>query len=547
MTAPTSSRSVAGDSASSAVWTLASRITGFVRVVLVGAVLGPSFVGNLFQLANQLPWLLFEITVGSLLGSLLVPALMRHIQPDESDRSGPDLDALGRLVGAFATTIVLGFALVSATVIVLSPILARVFALGVPASVHADLVAASIPLIILTAPQLVGYGLTVTAQSVQQAMGSFAFPAGAAIVENVVVVATLITYAVVFETSTAVAGFDTPRILLLGIGSSLGVAAHVVLQWFGVKRLGLRVRPSAGWRHPEVRAVIRRAVAATGTAALNGIRILALLILANSVAGGVVALQLGLNLIGVAVALGAKPVAYAVLPRLAVRFGTGDLVGYRNDYERGVGLAGLIIIPAAGGALLLGWLLGPVLAVGAMNTVEGRALLAVTVTAIAGSVVGEAFHQLGVAGSYGRNQTRPPLVAFALRLGLTGALVPLAWFFDGADRIAAIAAAMSVADLVSGLLLHRWVNAELPPLRPAPGTYRLGHSLIRTVLATAVGFGLGAALGFGIVGVQSGQLAERASVIVAGGMGALATLVIRNRFDSELGDVVGEVRGRGAR
>lgn len=532
----TNQRSVAADSASGAKWTLASRITGFVRVVLIGAVLGPSFVGNLFQLANQLPWLVFEITVGSLLGSLLVPALMQHVRAEAAgaDDDATDLDALSRLAGAFASTVIVGFGMVTLAVMITSPLLARLFAVGVPSDLRSDLIADALPLILLTAPQLIGYGLTVTAQSIQQAMGSFAFPAGAAIVENVAVVGTLVLYAVVFESNTTVAGFDLDRILLLGIGSSLGVTAHVLLQWWGVRRLGLRVKLSAGWREPEVRDVLSRALAATASAALNGIRIFGILLLANSVAGGVVALQLGLNLIGVAVALGAKPVAYAMLPRLAVLFRSGDLSGYRTEYDRGVGLAGLMILPAAIGLGLLGWLIGPALAFGAMNTSDGRALLAATVTAIAGAVAGEALHQLGVAGCYGRNDTRSPFLAFALRLGLTAAFVPFAWLADGAGRIAIIAAVMSVADIVSGLVLHRSATKQ------GQSGYELSRSLRSSAAAAALGFGAAAGLGLAIATQLDAALVTAG---VVGVLGVAVTLLARSRFDSELGLLASQLRG----
>ena len=536
MTTTTNQRSVAADSASGAKWTLASRITGFIRVVLIGAVLGPSFVGNLFQLANQLPWLVFEITVGSLLGSLLVPALMQHVRAETSDTSDgtTDLDALSRLAGAFASTVIVGFGVVTLAVMLTSPLLARLFAVGVPSELRSDLIADALPLILLTAPQLVGYGLTVTAQSIQQAMGSFAFPAGAAIVENVAVIGTLALYAIVFESNTTVPGFDLDRILLLGIGSSLGVTAHVLLQWWGVRRLGLRVKLSAGWREPEVRDVLSRALAATASAALNGIRIFGILLLANSVAGGVVALQLGLNLIGVAVALGAKPVAYAMLPRLAVLFRSGDLPGYRTEYDRGVGLAGLMILPAGFALGLLGWLIGPALAFGAMNTADGRALLAVTVTAIAGAVAGEALHQVGVAGCYGRNDTRSPFLAFALRLGMTAAFVPFAWFADGASRIAIIAAVMSVADIVSGLVLHRSAT------RDGHSSYDLARSLRSSAAAAILGFGVAAGLGLAITTQFDAALVTAA---IVGLLGVAITLLARSRFDSELGLLASQLRG----
>mgnify|MGYP007112906898 CR=1 FL=1 len=60
-----------------AVWTTVSRVTGMARVIVIGAVLGPTFFGNAYQLTNVLPNLVFYgFLAGSLLSSLLVPALV---------------------------------------------------------------------------------------------------------------------------------------------------------------------------------------------------------------------------------------------------------------------------------------------------------------------------------------------------------------------------------------------------------------------------------------------------------------------------------------
>ncbi len=533
-------RSVVSDSASSATWTLASRATGLVRVLAVGAVFGPTYVGNLFHLANQLPWLVFEITVGSLLGSLLVPALMAHIGDDPGAPSDPA--RLARLAGGLTTVVVVSFGVVSAAVMALAPLLSRVFALGVPEAVHADLVAAGIPLVLLTAPQLVGYGLTVTAQSIQQAMGRFALPAAAGMAENLIVVGSLVLYAVVFETETEVVQLDSSRVLLLGLGSSAGVAAHVAVQWWGVHRLGLGLRPAWGFNDPEIRGLLRRAVAAMGTASLNGVRLFVLLVAANSLAGGVVALQLGLNLVGVAVALGAKPVAYAVLPRLSLRFRERDLGAYRDDYERGVGLAALIVIPAAAGAALLGWLLGPALAIGEMSESNGRALLIVTVTMVAGAVLGESLHQLAVAACYGRDDARSPLIAFVVRLGITLGFIALAMRFGGEARLGWIVAAMSIGDVLSALVLHGWAVRDLP----RTGDYRLGRSVARTLGAVLVGFGPAALLARLVLGSAPGRPAELAMLAAAALVGAVISFGIRHRLDDEMGTLVGQLRGGAA-
>jgi putative peptidoglycan lipid II flippase len=48
-------------------WTLISRITGLVRVVVIGAVLGATYLGNTYQAINALPNLVYyQLLAGSL-------------------------------------------------------------------------------------------------------------------------------------------------------------------------------------------------------------------------------------------------------------------------------------------------------------------------------------------------------------------------------------------------------------------------------------------------------------------------------------------------
>lgn len=62
-------------------WTVVSRATGLLRVVAVGAVLGPTWFANVFQSTNQVPNLLFEVMAGPVLALVVVPAVVRACAP----------------------------------------------------------------------------------------------------------------------------------------------------------------------------------------------------------------------------------------------------------------------------------------------------------------------------------------------------------------------------------------------------------------------------------------------------------------------------------
>ncbi|MBZ4345691.1 murein biosynthesis protein MurJ, partial [Mycobacterium tuberculosis] len=66
---------------SMAIATLISRVTGFIRTVLIGAALG-EVVAASFNTANTLPNLITEIVLGSVLTALVVPVLVRAEKED---------------------------------------------------------------------------------------------------------------------------------------------------------------------------------------------------------------------------------------------------------------------------------------------------------------------------------------------------------------------------------------------------------------------------------------------------------------------------------
>src|SRR5690348_10587151 len=57
-------------------WTLVSRVTGLLRVLVAGAVLGPTFFANIFQATNVVPNVTFNLLAGWALTALIVPPLV---------------------------------------------------------------------------------------------------------------------------------------------------------------------------------------------------------------------------------------------------------------------------------------------------------------------------------------------------------------------------------------------------------------------------------------------------------------------------------------
>src|SRR6266545_506757 len=74
--------SVARSGAIMAVGSIVSRISGFLRVVVLGAVIGAQLVGNTYTTSNTVPSMVYELLLGGILTSVLVPQLVRARETD---------------------------------------------------------------------------------------------------------------------------------------------------------------------------------------------------------------------------------------------------------------------------------------------------------------------------------------------------------------------------------------------------------------------------------------------------------------------------------
>ena len=77
-------RGLLANSRTMAIASLVSRITGFLRSALLVAALGVSQVGDAYNLGNNFPNMVYELLLGGVLSSVLIPLLV-HAQEDDAD------------------------------------------------------------------------------------------------------------------------------------------------------------------------------------------------------------------------------------------------------------------------------------------------------------------------------------------------------------------------------------------------------------------------------------------------------------------------------
>ena len=217
-----------------ALATLVSRITGFVRIVLLAAILGAA-LSSAFSVANQLPNLVAALVLEATFTAIFVPVLARAEQDD------PDRGALfvRRLV-TLATTVLLVTTVVS---VLTAPLLVDLM-LGHDPRVNGPLTTAFAYLLL---PQVLFYGLSSVFMAILNTRNVFGPPAWAPVVNNIVAIVTLGVYlAVPGQLSVDPVRMGNAKLLVLGIGTTLGVFAQTAVLLAAIRRQRISLRPLWG-------------------------------------------------------------------------------------------------------------------------------------------------------------------------------------------------------------------------------------------------------------------------------------------------------------
>src|SRR6478672_1689471 len=214
--------------------TLISRLTGFARIVLLAAILGAA-LSSAFSVANQLPNLVAALVLEATFTAIFVPVLAR------AERDDPDGGtAFVRKLVTLATALLLVATVVS---VAAAPLLVRLM-LGSDPQVNRSLTTAFAYLLL---PQVIFYGLSSVFMAILNTRNVFGPPAWAPVINNVVAIATLVVYLIVpGELSINPVEMGNAKLLVLGIGTTLGVFAQTAVLLVAIRKERISLRPLWG-------------------------------------------------------------------------------------------------------------------------------------------------------------------------------------------------------------------------------------------------------------------------------------------------------------
>ncbi|HEY9557334.1 MAG TPA: lipid II flippase MurJ, partial [Acidimicrobiales bacterium] len=421
-----------------------SRAVGFVRVLVIAAVLGTTYLGNAFQAANSVSNVLFELLAAGALSAVLVPTFVDLL--DQGDDEGAE-EVAGGVLGV--AVVVLG--VVSLVGIVAAPLLARALTVGVPADTVEDQRELITHLLRFFVPQVVLYAAGTIATAVLYAKRRFAVTAAAPIGNTVVMVAFLLLFR-----SAAGPGpgldLDSGERWLLVLAGTGGVVAFVGTLLVACRTSGFRLRPRWLGRDPRIVAVLRHSGWGVVLHSAGGALLGAAIVGGSAVEGGVVAYQVGWVFFLAPYAVLAQPIHTAILPELVAE-GREDLSRFRASIRWSLERMALFVLPVSAAMAAL--------ALPAMRIVSfgeaaesGPELLAAAVAALAFGLFPYGAFLLLARGFYALGDSRTPgLVSVAVAAVGVVLIAVVAPLTDGAARVAVLGAGHSVAYLIGAAVL----------------------------------------------------------------------------------------------
>jgi putative peptidoglycan lipid II flippase len=222
--------------------TVLSRLLGLVRTLVFSQRVGADCLGTAYVTANQVPNLVYELVVGGALTSAMVPVLARSAE--RAARDAGERARVGWIVSATLTwSVIILVPLTVVTAVAAGPIASLLNPVNPQAHcVHADVVATTSRMLVIFAPQVLLSGISVVLYGLLQAYRRFTAPALGPAVSSLVVISAYLAFAPL-DKRLPLAQVPLSAELVLSVGTTLGVAALVVVALPPTWRLHLRFRP----------------------------------------------------------------------------------------------------------------------------------------------------------------------------------------------------------------------------------------------------------------------------------------------------------------
>lgn len=227
--------------------TMLSRITGFVRTWACAFALGNTVLASAYQVANNMPNMLFELVAGGIITTAFLPVFVSTLKTRGKDGASNYASNL-LCIAAIALAIIALLATVFAPQVVWT----QTFMSENPADV-----AQAVFFFRFFAIQIVFYGIGGIISGILNGHKHFLWPSLGPVFNNIVVIITMFLYVFINKGNPDLAK------VVLAVGTTLGVVAMMAVQIPALRRYGVKLRLHIDFHDPALRETVRIALPAT--------------------------------------------------------------------------------------------------------------------------------------------------------------------------------------------------------------------------------------------------------------------------------------------
>jgi len=454
-----------------AVGTALSRLTGVARLAAMAYALGFDRLADSYNLANTTPNIVYELLLGGVLSATLVPIFVEHREKGDDDATSAVVSVVG-----------LALVLLTGLGLIVAPAVVKLYSLRLSGADAAAQQQVATDLLRMFMPQMLFYGITAIATALLNARRRFAAPAVTPVFNNLLVTAIFLALPHLARARLTLEGVrhDSGTLLLLGLGTTAGVAAMALPLLPAVRRAGVRLRLLFNFRHPAVRKVMRLSGWTAGYVATNQLALWIVLVLANGTKGGVSIYTAAYMFFQLPHGLVAVSLMTTITPELAETVTRSDFAGFRRNFALGARLMTLAILPAATGYLVLARpVVGLLLQRGAL-TADQAGVTAACVALFAVGLLPFSIYLYALRGFYAHHDTRTPFVlnCWENLINVVVAVALYPWF-----GVQGLALSFSVAYAVAAVMALRSLSGRTGGLGLDLKTRQM---LVRTLVAALV-------------------------------------------------------------
>ena len=436
--------------------TIVSRITGIGRNMALVAAIATGISADAFTLGRALPDAIYALLIGGALTAIFVPQLVRRMK-DDADGGKSYTDSLLTVTG-------IALLVVTVAAVAAAPLLIDLYATDSYTSAQRDL---AIAFARYCLPQIFFFGIYAMLGQILNARGKFTMPMAAPIFNNLVAIATYVSFIAIF-------GFkgndeellSSTEAAWIGIGTTLGIVAQALVLIPVVRKAGYRWRFTTKWRGMGLTKAGRLAGWTIGLVAVTQVGVIVISRLttqANTDASEAGAVSAGFTTWTNAYLVYMIPhgivtvsIVTAQLPGLSrmVHAGRERIAGLEIGHT--MRLVMTVITPIAIVLTLTGEPLAILMFSYGASGVEQAQIVGRVISVLMIGLPAFTLYYVLQRGWYARENTRTPFFLAILTQGvlITFALIWFPFAGPGGPQVIVVAAAMSIGNVIT--LLVAW-------------------------------------------------------------------------------------------